>query len=135
MPSGDIREPPSITRRHGRSSHMSNRSFTRTASLTALAALMWTTSAHAAWMWDTNSNKVDDRIEQVEAQGPLAARVGGVATGKLGFALMSTSAPYVYGVYVGYDHHPTDADAAALVATGAPVQVRYHSIDYIRSQV
>src|SRR5580765_5738477 len=98
----------------------------RAASLWTLAALLFTTTpAHAAWMWDTNADKLDDRIEQVEA----------LATGKLRFALMNDTAPYRYGVYVGFDHHPTDADAAALAATGAPVQVRYRSIDYIRSEV
>jgi len=108
----------------------------RAASLWTLAALLFTTTpAHAAWMWDTNADKLDDRIEQVEALGPLAARVGQLATGKLRFALMNDTAPYRYGVYVGFDHHPTDADAAALAATGAPVQVRYRSIDYIRSEV
>jgi hypothetical protein len=101
----------------------------RAASLCALVALEGTSPARAAWQWDTNANKVDDRIEQVEAQGPLAARVGQLAVGKLRFALMNTSAPFRYGVYVGYDHHPTDADAAALVAAGAPAQVRYESID------
>ncbi len=93
------------------------------------------TPAAAAWLWDQNSNRIDDRIEAVEAQGPLAARVGNVASGKLRFALSGTSAPWSYGVYVGYDHHPTDADAAALAAVGAPVQVRYQSLDYIRTEV
>jgi hypothetical protein len=91
--------------------------------------------AHAAWLWDQNQDKIDDRMQAVEAQGPLAARVGGVASGKLRFALMNAAAPYRYGVYVGYDHHPTDADAAALAATGAPALVRYENIDYIRSEV
>jgi subtilisin family serine protease len=103
--------------------------------VTGLAAIAAATPAHAAWMWDTNANKLDDRIEQVESLGPLAARVGQLATGKLRFALMNEAAPYRYGVYVGFDHHPTDADAAALAATGAPVQVRYRSIDYVRSEV
>ena len=103
--------------------------------ITGLAAIAAATPAHAAWMWDTNANKLDDRIEQVESLGPLAARVGQLATGKLRFALMNDVAPYRYGVYVGFDHRPTDADAAALAATGAAVQVRYRSIDYIRSEV
>ena len=107
----------------------------RAASLWTLAVLLSATTAHAAWMWDTDADKLDDRIEQVESLGPLAARVGQLATGKLRFALMNDAAPYRYGVYVAFDHHPTDADAAALAATGAPVQVRYRSIDYIRSEV
>jgi subtilisin family serine protease len=103
--------------------------------LSVLTSFLLAPAADAAWLWDQNGNKLDDRMEAVETQGPLAARVGGVASGKLRFALLSASAPFTYGVYVGYDHHPTDADAAALAATGAPVQVRYENIDYIRSQV
>jgi subtilisin family serine protease len=115
---------------------MSPRSLPSIASrATALLLTLCATSAHAAWMWDANSNKVDDRIEQVEAQGPLAARVGQLAGGRLRFALNQVTAPYLYGVYVGFDHHPSDADAAAIAATGAPVQVRYRSIDYIRSEI
>jgi subtilisin family serine protease len=91
--------------------------------------------ADAAWMWDQDADRIDDRIEQVEAGGPLAARVGGVAGGRLRFALLDATAPFEYGVYIGYDHHPTDADAAALAALGVPVQVRYRSIDYIRSRI
>lgn len=107
----------------------------RAARALALASLLWTAPAHAAWMWDTDHDKVDDRLEAVESQGPLAARLGGLATGKLRFALLSELAPFTYGVYIGYDHHPTDADAAALTALGVPVQVRYRSIDYIRSAI
>ncbi len=92
-------------------------------------------TAHAGWIWDVDQDRIDDRMAQVETAGPLAARVGGVATGRLRFALLTDTAPFEYGVYVGYDHHPDDADAAALAALGAPVQVRYRSIDYIRTRV
>lgn len=39
------------------------------------------------------------------------------------------------GLYVGYDHHPTDFDAAALATLGVTAEVRYHSIDYLRTRV
>ncbi|MGH7724171.1 MAG: S8 family serine peptidase [Candidatus Eiseniibacteriota bacterium] len=92
-------------------------------------------SAEASWLWDQNANKIDDRIETVELEGPGAAHVGNTLAGKLRFALLNATAPFEYGVYVGYDHHPTDADASALAVLGIPVQVRYESIDYIRSRV
>ena len=108
----------------------------RALGLCALTAALSTTPSHAAgWMWDQNANKIDDRMEAVESGGILNARVGGVPSGRLTFALLNAAAPFVYGVYVGYDHHPTDADAAAIAATGAPVQVRYENIDYIRTKV
>jgi len=107
----------------------------RALGLCALSLLSIPQFAAAAWLYDQDQNRIDDRMQAVEAQGPLAARVGGIASGKLRFALLNAAAPFAYGVYVGYDHHPTAADAAALAATGAPVQVRYENIDYIRSQV
>ncbi len=93
------------------------------------------TTADAAWIWDLDQDKIDDRMASVETTGPLAARVGGLASGRLRFALMNQAAPFEYGVYIGFDHHPTDADAQALTALGIPVQVRYQSIDYVRSRV
>jgi subtilisin family serine protease len=108
---------------------------TRAVAGAACAGLLATGTAHAAWLWDQNQDKIDDRIVAVETQGLAAAHVGNVLTGKLRFAVMNTTAPFRYGVYVGYDHRPTDADAAALEALGAPVQVRYRYIDYIRTVV
>jgi subtilisin family serine protease len=101
----------------------------------ALATALLAPRAHAAWMWDQNQNKLDDRMEQVETLGLTAAHEDGDLGKRLRFALMSTVAPYEYGVYIGYDHHPTDADAQALQALGVPVQVRYRSIPYLRSRV
>jgi subtilisin family serine protease len=114
---------------------MKRSALTRALGLASLLLGSLAAPAQAAWMWDQDGDRIDDRIEQVEASGPLAARVGGLASGRLRFALMNATAPFEYGVYVGYDHHPTDADAAALAALGVPVQVRYRAIDYIRTRV
>lgn len=114
---------------------MSRQTLNRTLGILALTVTCWAGAAHAAWLWDQNADKIDDRIAAVEAAGPLAARVGGLASGRLRFALMTDTAPFRYGVYVGYDHHPTDADAAALQALGVTPQVRYRHIDYIRAEV
>lgn len=114
---------------------MSRNNMIRAMLLCAVFALAGHTPARAAWMWDANGDKIDDRMQQVETLGPSAARVDGSPTGRLRFALVPGSSPFRYGVYVGYDHHPTDTDAGALAATGAPVQVRYESIDYIRTEI
>ena len=102
--------------------------------LSACCALPGTARA-AAWLWDQNQNRIDDRIEQVETQGLNAAHLGNVPAGRLRFAVLSSLAPFEYGVYIGFGHHPTDADAAALEAIGVPVEVRYRSIPYIRSRL
>lgn len=114
---------------------MSRYNMIRAMFLCAVFVLAGHPPARAAWMWDVNGDEIDDRMQQVEVGGPSAARVGGTPTGRLRFALVEGSSPFRYGVYIGYDHHPTDADASALAATGAPVQVRYESIDYIRSEI
>lgn len=88
----------------------------------------------AVWMWDQNQNKIDDRIEAVQTQGVNAAHVGGLVTGRLRFAVFDQVSPVEFGVYIGYDHTPTDADAAALTALGLPVH-RYRYIDYIRTRM
>lgn len=99
-----------------------------------LVALLWSAPA-AAWMYDTNNDKIDDRIAAVEAQGLVAAHQGGTLAGRQLFAVFGTQAPFSYGVYVGYDHHPTTADASALSALGATHVHAYESIDYVRAQV
>ncbi len=115
---------------------MSHRHMIRAMLLSAVVVFAGHSPARAAgWMWDSDANRIDDRMQQVEQSGAVAAHVGNALSGKLRFALVPGSAPFRYGVYVGYDHHPTDSDAAALAATGAPVQVRYESIDYIRSEI
>jgi serine protease AprX len=107
----------------------------RVAVIALVATALSAHTALAGWMWDQNNDKIDDRIVEVETQGITAAHKGGVLSGRRLFAVMNTSAPFEYGVYIGYDHHPTDADAAALEALGIPVQVRYRYIDYIRSRI
>ena len=111
------------------------RMWTRVLALSALLGALASTAAHAGWLWDQNQDKIDDRIPPVEAQGLTAAHVGNVLSGRLRFAVLDTTAPFEYGVYIGYDHHPSDADAAALQTLGVPVQVRYRSIDYVRSRL
>ena len=102
--------------------------------LFCFAAVM-VSPAHAAWLWDQNEDKIDDRIAAVEVAGPAAAHVGGVLSGKLRFALMNVSAPFQYGVYVQFDRQPTDQDVSDLAALGVATQVRYGSIPYVRSTI
>jgi len=85
-------------------------------------------------MWDQNQNRVDDRIEAVEVGGLSAAHVHNDPAQKLILFVDGTSVPFKYGVYVGYTHMPTDADVAALNATGATLSWRPRSIQYLRAQ-
>ncbi|HTK30739.1 MAG TPA: S8 family serine peptidase [Candidatus Saccharimonadaceae bacterium] len=100
-----------------------------------VAGIVASRSANAAnWLWDQNANRIDDRIEAVETQGLTAAhRNGDLAQPPLLFVF--GSAPSLeYGVYVAYDHHPTDGDVAALSAGGARLLWRPRYIDYLRAR-
>jgi subtilisin family serine protease len=103
--------------------------------IAALAISMSTAQSASAWIHDVDADKVDDRIERVRAQGISAAyEEGPVQSPRMAIAVFDGE-PLTFGVYIGYDHHPTDADAAGLEALGIEVIRRYVYIDYIRSQV
>lgn len=91
------------------------------------------------WMWDQDANGIDDRIELVESAGLAAAfEDGDPLLGRLRFALFESSGNLLsYGVYVGFDHHPTAADLDLLSAAGVSTAVLhpYQSIDYVRMQL
>jgi len=88
----------------------------------------------ATWIWDQNQNRIDDRIEAVNLNGLAAAHVGNDLNGRLILFVYPEATPLEYGVYVGYDHPPTDADVAALTATGARLLWRPRYIDYLRAR-
>jgi subtilisin family serine protease len=90
----------------------------------------------SAWIHDSDGDRIDDRIEQVAAAGPQAAYVDNDPAKRRIIALFNEQAARAeieFGIYVGYDHHPTQADADELSLRGQPVK-RYEYIDYIRTQ-
>ena len=100
----------------------------------ALLLLAMTSTPSSAWINDQNENRIDDQIERVETNGLIAAHVNGDLSGRRTIALMTESAPFVYGVYVGFDHPPTATDAQLLAAAGLSRQKTYTYIPYIRAQ-
>jgi subtilisin family serine protease len=99
----------------------------------ALAFPLARSAAARTWLHDQNANRIDDRIERVHAEGYRAAfeRVG--SKDLLAFGV--TDGPVLrYAVYVGYDHIPTAADAAALSTVGVPWVRPYLYIPYIRTE-
>lgn len=101
----------------------------------ALAGLLALAAAPpaGAWLYDQNQNRIDDRIEAVQAQGLAAAYENGDLSKRM---LISVAAgpPITFRVYVGYDHHPTILDAQAVSTTGAGVLYAFHAIDYLEVQ-
>src|SRR5207249_7899485 len=87
--------------------------------------------AHA-WVYDQNQNRIDDRIESVNASGITAAYENGDLT-RHQLIGVAAGPPIRYRVYVGYDHHPTAVDAQLLGATGATLLYSFRYIDYLEA--
>ncbi len=96
-------------------------------------AVTATPAAHAA-LWDANQNRIDDRIEAVNTNGLAAAHVGNVLSGRLILFVYPDAHPLAYGVYVRYDHAPTELDVAALTGAGAELLWRPRYIPYLRAR-
>lgn len=101
-----------------------------------LALVLFAPAPAAAWIHDTDGDRIDDRIQAVELAGLAAAfENGDPARGRLSIAVAEAGAGSLrYGVYVGYDHHPEAADLEALAAAGVSTAVLhpYRYIDYVR---
>ena len=99
----------------------------------ALAVMLAIAPPAHAWVYDTNQNKIDDRIESVNANGLSAAYENGSLSGR---QLIGVTAgpPIRYRVYVGYDHHPTALDAQVLTSTGALTLYSFRAIDYVMAE-
>jgi hypothetical protein len=96
-----------------------------------VSALALTLDAHA--YVDQNLNRIDDRIEQVHADGWSAAFVDHDPTKRMVIGVESPAA-IVYAIYVGYNHKPTVADQVALTGAGVTMVWPFLSIDYIESR-
>lgn len=89
-----------------------------------------------AWMHDNNTNKIDDRIERVHFDGRAKAFEADDVSKRMVIALFESElrSDLEFGVYLGYDHHPTEADLAELRGVGLSILKPYLYIDYVRTQ-
>ena len=99
---------------------------------------MWlfgaSTALAATWIWDRNQDRIDDRITAVHIDGLAAAHVANDLARPERIFVWTDQPEVTFGVYVGFDHKPTDADVAALRATGATLLWRPQYIDYLRAR-
>ena len=103
--------------------------------LSALFLLLAVPVTADSWIWDRDENRIDDRIEIVHSQGlSRAFERGDVLGGRMLFAVTQDGSLFRFGVYVGYQHPPTEADLAALRATGVSTEVFYafRTIPYVQ---
>lgn len=106
--------------------------FLRLAAIVLALAVLAPAGAQA-WIHDTNENKIDDRIEAVHTEGLAAAFEDGDVTERMTIGVFEGQ-PSSFAVYVGYDHHPTEADASVLQLQSLVPVKPYLYIDYIRAQ-
>ena len=100
----------------------------------ALAILCALVPTHAARAYvDQNLNRIDDRIEQVHANGWSAAFVDHDPAKRMVIGVENPAA-IVYAIYVGYGHKPTVADQVALATTGVTMVWPFQYVNYIESR-
>src|SRR5437867_251285 len=98
-----------------------------------LVILMGVTQVSSALAWrDDNANRIDDGIERVHDTGWNAAFINGDPAQRMTIGVEHPLDP-LFAIYVGYDHHPTAADEAALLGTGVTMAWPFYSIDYLES--
>lgn len=106
----------------------------RAAVLAAFLALPGLAQALTPYMWDEDDDRVDDRMESVDVGGIRYSFDLGDTLNNQRFEVVSGPAGSLfYGVYVVFDHDPTDTDLAALAGLGMPVLQRYRNITAVRS--
>ncbi len=94
----------------------------------------WPAAAATPWTWDRNGDGMDDRIAAVHTQGPAMAHRNGDLSAPLRFDLTTAGGESVYGVYVRFDHRPTEADRKAVENLVTHTVKRYLYIDYVRTR-
>jgi subtilisin family serine protease len=82
---------------------------------------------------DANANRIDDRIERVQAVGWNAAFVNDDPAQRMAIGV-ENPAGIVYAVYVRYAAKPTAADRMLLLGTGVTMAWPFNFIPYIESR-
>lgn len=100
-----------------------------------LACALLAVSARAAqpFIWDQDTNGIDDRVESVHLLGWSAAFELSDSTRRQRIEVERSGPELLFGVYVRWDHEPTTADYGALALLGMPVLARIEAIPASRS--
>lgn len=99
-----------------------------------VALLVITSVPSRAHAWsDRNTNKIDDAIDRVHAEGWSAAFVNRDPAQRMMIGVENPVA-VVYAINVRYDHHPDAMDQTLLRATGVTMVWPFRYIDYLESR-
>jgi subtilisin family serine protease len=103
---------------------------------TLLTAILVASATHAyagPFIWDEDTNRIDDRIESVNLLGYRFAFENADSLQRQRIVVTESSGQVLYSIYVVYDHTPTSADLSALALAGLPARHRFESVPAIRS--
>jgi hypothetical protein len=98
-----------------------------------LALIPIAARAAQPFIWDQDTNGIDDRIESVHLLGYAASFELGDTTLRQRILVLRAVPELLYSVYVRWDHTPTPSDYAALTLIGMPVLGRIEAIPATRS--
>src|SRR5947207_2930363 len=100
-----------------------------------LASVLVSTRARAAqpFIWDQDTNGIDDRVESVHLLGYTASFELGDTTLRQRIQVLRSGPDLLYGVYVLWNHEPTTSDYTSLALLGMPVLTRIEAIPATRS--
>src|SRR5258706_13461118 len=101
----------------------------------ALVLALVTRPARATqpFIWDQDTNGIDDRIESVHALGWSASFELSDTTLRQRIAVVRALPELLYEVYVRWDHTPTSSDVTSLTLLGMPVLGRIEAVPASRS--
>src|SRR5580765_71253 len=99
----------------------------------ALALAARPARATQPFIWDQDTNGIDDRIESVHLLGYSASFELGDTTLRQRILVLRAAPGLLYSVYVRWDHTPTPADLTALTTLGMPVLARIEALPATRS--
>jgi subtilisin family serine protease len=107
-------------------------------SIALVVSLFASLAVAGPWIWDTDGDKIDDRIESVQASGLAAGFENNDPTlGRMIIGVAEVDGIIRYSVYVGYEQHPTEADLATLRNSGVSTVVWYafQTIPYVQMEL
>ena len=85
------------------------------------------------YIWDDDNDGIDDRIETVNLLGFQFSFEGVDTLARQRFQVTRGVANLVYGVYVVFDHDPTEDDLDSLAMFGMPTLHRFEGAPAVRS--
>src|SRR5262245_29770853 len=127
--------PTNAPRGRERSAPPMRRAFGSLALAALLAGTMFVTHARAAqpFIWDQDTNGIDDRIELVHLDGYSLSFENGDTLLRQRFVVLRALPELLYGVYVRWKTPPSPSDFLSLALTGMPVLTQIEAVPASRS--